>query len=320
MKAAPEGVSTVEIGGRAWAGLLLGISLGAILGTLIYANRIIVAGMAPALSAGPVALAFLGAGVFGAVGWLIGAVMHLYRTPQAAPAYELRAIVPEEARADVEQRLVGEGAAEVMVLEQGDHHENEGAHSREHASQGELQPETSHLAKAHTQGVPSKAAIAGHPLHPLLVPFPVAFLVGALLTDLSYWWTADPYWARTSLWLVGAGLVGGGLAAVFGLVDFMAIGRVREHADGWIHFLGNATVLALAFGSVLLRQPDPVAAVLPWGIALSALIAGLLLVTGWYGGELAYRHMIGVTGHDGEHRTHRSAATSDHHQHVSSGH
>ncbi len=58
------------------------------------------------------------------------------------------------------------------------------------------------MAGDHTRGVPSRAAVVGHPIHPVFVPFPLAFLVGALLTDLAYWWTADPFWGRASLWLV----------------------------------------------------------------------------------------------------------------------
>src|SRR5690606_13528318 len=95
--------------------------------------------------------------------------------------------------------------------------------------------------------VKSTAAIGGHPLHPIFIPFPIAFLIGALLTDLAYvGGTADPFWARASLWLIAGGFIGGALAAVFGLIDFLTIRRVREHKIAWIHFLGNATVLILA--------------------------------------------------------------------------
>lgn len=51
-------------------------------------------------------------------------------------------------------------------------------------------------------GVPSTVAIAGHPLHPLTVIFPIAFLAAALGTDLGYWLTEDFFWARASLWLI----------------------------------------------------------------------------------------------------------------------
>ena len=54
--------------------------------------------------------------------------------------------------------------------------------------------------KDHTSGVPRNAAIAGHPLHSLMVTFPIAFFVGAFLTDVAYWSIGDPFWARASFW------------------------------------------------------------------------------------------------------------------------
>ncbi|MGI8643730.1 MAG: DUF2231 domain-containing protein [Thermomicrobiales bacterium] len=148
-------------------------------------------------------------------------------------------------------------------------------------------------------GAESKAAIAGHPIHPVLIPFPIALLVGALATDLGYWGTEDAFWARASVWLTGVGLLMGALAAAVGLIDFWGIDRVREHTAGWIHALGNTTVLVVALVSWWLRLDDAAAGVLPWGLTLSAINAALLGVTGWYGGELSYRHRIGVTGHGG---------------------
>jgi uncharacterized membrane protein len=150
---------------------------------------------------------------------------------------------------------------------------------------------------APVDGVPSTAAVWQHPIHPMLIPFPVAFLVGALATDLAFNATDDLFWARASLWLVGAGLVTGVLAAIFGAIDFWTIERARAHTAGWIHFIGNAVALLLALISLWIRWDDPAAAVMPWGLVLSVIIAILLAVTGWYGGELSYRHKIGVVGH-----------------------
>lgn len=144
------------------------------------------------------------------------------------------------------------------------------------------------------RGVPSTAAIGRHPIHPMLIPFPVAFLVGALLTDLTFWGTADPFWALVSYWLLVAGLATGALAAAFGMIDFWTIPRAREVTAGWIHLVGNATALALTFVNLLLRGGGSAAAVMPWGLTLSALVAALLLVTGWFGGEMVYRYKIGV--------------------------
>src|SRR5690348_10280527 len=83
--------------------------------------------------------------------------------------------------------------------------------------------------------IASTAEVAGHPVHPMLVPFPIAFLIGALLSDLAFWGTDDAFWARASAWLIGAGLVGGGLAAVAGLTDFLGNAAVRDLREAWIH-------------------------------------------------------------------------------------
>ena len=145
-----------------------------------------------------------------------------------------------------------------------------------------------------SKGVRSTAAIGGHPIHPMLVPFPIAFLVGALVSDLVFWGTGDGFWSRASWWLLAAGVVMGLLAAVFGLIDFLTIPRARQGSTGWVHFLGNLLAVMLALVNVLLRLGDAGAAVLPGGLILSFVTVGILLVTGWMGGELAYRFKIGV--------------------------
>jgi uncharacterized membrane protein len=145
-------------------------------------------------------------------------------------------------------------------------------------------------------GITSTVALAGHPFHPLLVTFPIAFLVGAAGTDIGYWLTDDSFWARASLWLIGAGFLSGLLAAATGLSDFLRIDRARKRSAGWIHLFGNIAALGVTLINWLLRFNDPADAVLPIGIGLSILVATILGVTGWYGAELAYRHKIGVVG------------------------
>ena len=142
-------------------------------------------------------------------------------------------------------------------------------------------------------GIPSAAHVSGHPLHPMFVPFPIAYLVGALLTDLAYVATSDPFWARMSLWLIGAGLVMGAVAAVFGLIDFYSRPAIRSHRIAWHHFIGNATVLVLALINLTTRDDPLVNGVAPGGVVLSLITVGILGYTGWLGGELAYRHRIG---------------------------
>lgn len=142
---------------------------------------------------------------------------------------------------------------------------------------------------------PSRAAVLGHPIHPMLVPFPLAFLTGAFLTDLAFWATGDGFWARVSLWLVGSGAVTGLAAGAVGAVDYMGVPRASALGLGKLHAASNVAAIVLALASWLLRLGDPAAAVLPLGLVLSALVAAILGVTGWAGGELAYRYRIGVT-------------------------
>jgi|SRR5579859_1484099 len=146
------------------------------------------------------------------------------------------------------------------------------------------------------EGVPSTAAVFGHPLHPMIVPFPIAFLVGALLTDLAFWRLGDPFWAQASIWLIAAGVVSGALAAVFGLTDFLTIRRARAHLAGWVHFLGNLTAVVISLINWIMRIGHAPAAVVPVGLVLSLVVTLVLLVTGWMGGELAYRYKVGVLG------------------------
>lgn len=145
----------------------------------------------------------------------------------------------------------------------------------------------------HRFATPSRAAVLGHPIHPALIPFPIAFLVGAFVTDIVATTSDSDLWPSASLWLTAGGVATGVLAAAVGLVDFLAIARARRRI-GWIHFVGNAVALVLAAVSWAIRVGDPVDAVVPTGIVLSGAVAAILGVTGWAGGELSYRHGIGV--------------------------
>jgi uncharacterized membrane protein len=144
------------------------------------------------------------------------------------------------------------------------------------------------------KAIRSNVTIAGHPVHPMLIPFPIAFLVGAFVTDLIFWGTFNGFWAQASVYLTVAGLVTGAVAAAVGFTDFVTLPQVREHRMAWIHFLGNAAVLLLALVRSLYSWTEPTETVVPVGIALSFSITVLLVITGWAGGELAYRHKIGV--------------------------
>lgn len=144
----------------------------------------------------------------------------------------------------------------------------------------------------------STANVFKHPIHPMLVPMPIGLLTAAAASDVGFWLTGDRFWARASRWLTGGGIATGGTAALFGLTDFVTMPAARQHPEGWFHAAGNVTVLGLSAVSLRLRLADEERAVVPWGLGLSALSAAILAVTGWLGGELSYRHRVGVIEDD----------------------
>lgn len=150
------------------------------------------------------------------------------------------------------------------------------------------------------RGLPSTAAIAGHPIHPMVIPYPVAFLTTALVTDIAARRTRDPFWSRASGLLLGAGIVTGLAAGVFGAIDYFTIRRARERSVGKLHAYGNPIALGLAAANLALRRKSDGQ---PTGtdLALTAATAALVGVTGWAGAELSYRHMVGVAGHGDQH-------------------
>ena len=139
------------------------------------------------------------------------------------------------------------------------------------------------------------ARIGGHPIHPMLVPFPIAFLVGAFACDLAFWGTRTPFWATAALWLIAAALVMGALAALAGLYDFLSQEAIRTIPDAWYHLYGNVFAMVLSLVNLVLREVQgPANAVLPWGLTLSLIVVLTLFYTGWLGGELVFRHQCGM--------------------------
>lgn len=149
-------------------------------------------------------------------------------------------------------------------------------------------------------GTPTVAAVQGHPLHPMLVAFPIAFLLATLATDAGFLLTGDEFWARVSLWLLGAGFTMGAVAGVTGTVELLAVRGIRQRAAGWSHFIAAVMLLSVAFANWLLRIGDPVGIIWPWGAYLSALGALLVAIAGWLGGNLVFEHQVGIVDDDGD--------------------
>lgn len=141
----------------------------------------------------------------------------------------------------------------------------------------------------------STAAIKGHPIHPMVVPIPIALFVSALVTDIMFVAQGSEGWAEASKWLLGGGLAGAVLAAVTGLTDFAGNARIRELRDAWLHMFANVTVVIIEVVNLIVRVPDERLAS-SVGLILSAVAALLLLFSGWKGGELVFRHGVGQIG------------------------
>lgn len=144
------------------------------------------------------------------------------------------------------------------------------------------------------QPIGSRMAIAGHPIHPVLIHFPVAALLGLVATDLAYLWTGDFFWARAGLWLAGVGALGGWLSGAAGLVDLVTVFRIRRLVTAWCHAILAVMLLSLASLNWLLRLEDPATVVWPWGGYLSLLTAVVIAAAGFLGGKLVYEYAVGV--------------------------
>ncbi|MCA1660695.1 MAG: DUF2231 domain-containing protein [Novosphingobium sp.] len=140
-------------------------------------------------------------------------------------------------------------------------------------------------------------AINGHPLHPMLVPIPIALFVSALGTDIAYAAGCGEGFATASLWLLGGGLAGAVLAAIAGFIDFAASAGIRALRDAWLHLFANLAVVVIELVSFFLRLGDRwIAGGL--GLGLSVVAVLLLLFSGWKGGELVFRHGVGQIRRD----------------------
>jgi uncharacterized membrane protein len=140
----------------------------------------------------------------------------------------------------------------------------------------------------------STAQIAGHPIHPMLIPFPIAFFVSAFVCDLVFWGTGYPIWATAALWLLGAGLIMAALAAIAGAIELLGDPQIRNLTDAWWHAGGNVVAVVIELINFFLRYANGTSAVLPTGLVLSLIVVCILLFTGWKGWEMVYRHRVGV--------------------------
>ena len=147
------------------------------------------------------------------------------------------------------------------------------------------------------QNPKSTAVIGGHPIHPMLIPFPIACLVGAFVTDILYLNSSDHGFAVASHWLLGFGIGTALLAAIAGLTDYMGDDRIRRLGVALQHMLANVTAVVIAVINFAIRMDDPTN-IGGLGVYLSGAVVLILIYSGWLGGHMVYRHRVAVQDPD----------------------
>jgi uncharacterized membrane protein len=161
----------------------------------------------------------------------------------------------------------------------------------------------------------SRVKFLGHAVHPMLIVFPLGLLATSVIFDIIASVRAVPSLFIASYWMIAAGVIGGLLAAIFGLIDWLAIPRgTRAKSIGMWHGMINGAVTVLFAVSWLMRSTAPANPPLA-ARALSLVAVVFALIAAWLGGELVDRLGVGVD--DGAHLdssnslSHRPAKESD---------
>ena len=144
----------------------------------------------------------------------------------------------------------------------------------------------------------SPASIGGHPIHPMLIPFPLALWFFSLIADLIYLWRGNPAWRDwIAFYALLGGIIGAAAAAVFGIIDWLSIKdrAVKKVAD-W-HARLNVIALLIFAGSFYLRTAGGSGWVGgSYTVPLLLSVVGVILITisGYLGGELVFKHGVAV--------------------------
>ena len=137
------------------------------------------------------------------------------------------------------------------------------------------------------------AQIAGHPIHPMLVPFPIGCFIVSFVCDLAFVLGAGAtHWATISFWTILFGIVGAVVAAIPGVIDMLSLsGPPKKLA--LTHMALNLTIVVLYAMNFGMRLTGGAIAGLP--LAFSIVGVGLLAASGWLGGHMVFVHRVGVS-------------------------
>ena len=145
----------------------------------------------------------------------------------------------------------------------------------------------------------SPASIGGHPIHPMLIPFPLALWVFSFIADVLYLWRGNPVWRDwIAFYTLLGGIIGGAMAAVPGLIDWLSLKDPEAVKIANWHARLNVIALLIFVASFYLRTTSGAGLIggsytIP--LALSILGVVLITITGWLGGELVFKHGVAVS-------------------------
>lgn len=139
----------------------------------------------------------------------------------------------------------------------------------------------------------TRASVHNHPIHPMLIVFPIGLWVFSIVCYAVFLATSAPVWRTVSLYSMGGGVVGGILAAVPGTIDFLTLGPSRVLTIAMTHMICNTvalTIFTIALVLALFWEGHPL---VPFILSLFGLLA--MGIGGWLGGSLVYEHGVGVS-------------------------
>ena len=163
------------------------------------------------------------------------------------------------------------------------------------AERGDLttQPHTAVTLDLFRLDVGSAVALVGHPIHVMMVHFPIAFVIATFGIDVFYWWSGDAFWVRVGLWSTGIAFWSGVAASIVGTAELLLVRGIRLLEASWSHAVAAMTLVAIAGANWGLRLVDT-ESILPHGLALSALASVMVGFAGWHGGKLVFDHGVGI--------------------------
>ncbi len=161
----------------------------------------------------------------------------------------------------------------------------------------------------------SRLQIAGHPIHVMVVAMPIGLYSASLVCDFLYLALRDPFWFRMAYWAIAFGLVTHLAAIATGVPDFLAILQEQKDAKrtAMSHLVFGISLLVVQGLNLGLRNGGELPAT---GVAMPVIVnligAALTGLQGWYGGELVYRHRVGIEPEPGLEATGRAGGKKHH--------